>query len=263
MILVPVFLCELGATLENLHVVDKIEYREHLLLQLPYSSKTSSTLVTVSRYFIKVKKAVITEAEENKEDEDGKKSKAHIQHWLSEKVLGQHGGELLLAWNSLETEYVPGMIAVGTKFMSMAPTSPFILFEEKLMEVIKKTPKTSPLEIYILKIYLEMKTETDIVQEVGTKYDSPPLDEKDSCGQNSRKRKEKNRLYTWIKNFITRKTCAPVESFKEKWTRFADANPSVVMQYVISRPRVIEQLQCILDSDSGKFRVLPKKQMEL
>ncbi|VDH88741.1 Hypothetical predicted protein [Mytilus galloprovincialis] len=94
----------------------------------------------------------------------------------------------------------------------MAPTSPFILFEEKLMEVIKKTPKTSPLEIYILKIYLEMKTETDIVQEVGTKYDSPPLDEKDSCGQNSRKRKEKNRLYTWIKNFITRKTCAPVES---------------------------------------------------
>ncbi|VDH99056.1 Hypothetical predicted protein [Mytilus galloprovincialis] len=99
--------------------------------------------------------------------------------------------------------------------------------------------------------------------EVGTKYDSPPLDEKDSCGQNSRKRKEKNRLYTWIKNFITRKTCAPVESFKEKWTRFADANPSVVMQYVISRPRVIEQLQCILDSDSGKFRVLPKKQMEL
>ncbi|XP_076089549.1 uncharacterized protein LOC143083425 isoform X2 [Mytilus galloprovincialis] len=137
-------------------------------------------------------------------------------------------------------------------FMSMAPTSPFILFEEKLMEVIKKTPKTSPLEIYILKIYLEMKTETDIVQEVGTKYDSPPLDEKDSCGQNSRKRKEKNRLYTWIKNFITRKTCAPVESFKEKWTRFADANPSVVMQYVISRPRVIEQLQCILDSDSEK-----------
>jgi hypothetical protein len=48
--------------------------------------------------------------------------------------------------------------------MSMAPTSPFILFEEKLMEVIKKTPKTSPLEIYILKIYQEMKTETDIVQ---------------------------------------------------------------------------------------------------
>ncbi|CAG2211831.1 unnamed protein product [Mytilus edulis] len=82
-----------------------------LVLEKKKNITSASSVVSI----IEVKKAVITKAEENKEDKDDKKSKADIQHWLSEKVLGQHGGELLLAWNSVETEYVPGMIAVGTK----------------------------------------------------------------------------------------------------------------------------------------------------
>ncbi|CAC5367813.1 unnamed protein product [Mytilus coruscus] len=74
------------------------------------TSHSVSSIVTIEE----VKKASVTakteEREGNEEDE-----KANIQHWLSDKVLGQHGGELLLAWNFLETEFVPGMISVGTK----------------------------------------------------------------------------------------------------------------------------------------------------
>ncbi|VDI42738.1 Hypothetical predicted protein [Mytilus galloprovincialis] len=59
------------------------------------------------------KESATTKTEKRKEIDNDQK--ANIQHWLSDKVLGRHGGELLLAWNSMETEFVPGMITIGTK----------------------------------------------------------------------------------------------------------------------------------------------------
>ncbi|XP_063396128.1 uncharacterized protein LOC134680819 isoform X2 [Mytilus trossulus] len=74
------------------------------------TSHSVSSTVTIAE----VKKASINANKEERKEVD-QDQKANIQHWLSDEVLGRHGGELLLAWNSMETGFVPGMIIIGTK----------------------------------------------------------------------------------------------------------------------------------------------------
>ncbi|XP_076109059.1 uncharacterized protein LOC143077057 [Mytilus galloprovincialis] len=74
------------------------------------TSHSVSSIVTTEEV---KKESATTKTEKRKEIDNDQK--ANIQHWLSDKVLGRHGGELLLAWNSMETEFVPGMITIGTK----------------------------------------------------------------------------------------------------------------------------------------------------